>query len=297
MNFLAFEVNVLSRTDFDSMAMPFADRPDLGMAMKRRGKRVLANSMVKSQWNANLATIQNNTERLSEADLQIVLEDAYVPGYKLVIPTLQKYFSETDAWWFDNVRRNLDRIESPYIFAQASMLAMDVGDYVLSFDESTRELRRPLSAVYRRLWKNLPSPFNNSQNNSCQNKAANEFLAESFADLLFLRIPQIGAAQTHSANWREDWLNGANKLQAGTSETEGGTFGSMPASKSQRIRSLEEMLTIASNMRHWAIAHSEGGALTTQDIIDVVTKLRRVDKVYTKDFSELTGIKASIITA
>jgi len=57
------------------------------------------------------------------------------------------------------------------------------------------------------------------------------------------------------------------------------------------------MLTIASNMRHWAIAHSEGGALTTQDIIDVVTKLRRVDKVYTKDFSELTGIKASIITA
>jgi len=97
MNFLAFEVNVLSRTDFDSMAMPFADRPDLGMAMKRRGKRVLANSMVKSQWNANLATIQNNTERLSEADLQIVLEDAYVPGYKLVIPTLQKYFSETDA--------------------------------------------------------------------------------------------------------------------------------------------------------------------------------------------------------
>ena len=297
MNFLAFEVNVLSRTDFDSMAMPFADRPDLGMAMKRRGKRVLANSMVKSQWNANLATIQNNTERLSEADLQIVLEDAYVPGYKLVIPTLQKYFSETDAWWFDNVRRNLDRIESPYIFAQASMLAMDVGDYVLSFDESTRELRRPLSAVYRRLWKNLPSPFNNSQNNSCQNKAANEFLAESFADLLFLRIPQIGAAQKHAATWREDWLNGANKLQAGTSEIEGGAFGSMPASKSQRIRSLEEMLTIASNMRHWAIAHSEGGALTTQDIIDVVTKLRRVDKVYTKDFSELTGIKASIITA
>lgn len=297
MNFLAFEVNVLSRIDFDSMAMPFADRPDLGVAMKRRGKRVLANSVLRSEWNANLATIQNNTERLSEADLQAVLEDAYVPGYKLAIPALQKYFSETDAWWFDNVRRNLDRIESPYIFALAAMLAMNVGDYVLSFDDTTRELRRPLSAVYRRLWKNLPSPFNNSQNNSCQNKVANEFLAENFVDLLFLRIPQIRAPQKHAANWREDWLNGANKMQARTSEIENGTFGSMPVSKSQRLRSLEEMLTIASNIKHWAIAHSDGGQLTTQDLIDVVTKLRRVDKVYTKDFSELTGIKASIITA
>ncbi|PYS89910.1 MAG: hypothetical protein DMF62_06145 [Acidobacteria bacterium] len=297
MNFLAFEVNVLSRIDFDSMAMPFADRPDLGLAMKRRGKRVLANSVLRSEWNANLATIQNNTDRLSDADLQTALEDAYVPGYKLAIPALQKYFSETDAWWFDNVRRNLDRIESPYIFALAAMLAMEVGDYVLSFDETTRELRQPLSAVYRRLWKNLPSPFNNSQNNSCQNKAANEFLAENFVDLLFLRIPQIGAPQKRAANWREDWLNGANKFQPLPSEIESRTFGSSPVSKSQRLRSLEEMLTIASNIKHWAIAHSDGGQLTTQDIIDVVTKLRRVDKVYTKDFSELTGIKASIITA
>jgi len=232
MNFLAFEVNVLSRIDFDSMVMPFADRPDLGLAMKRRGKRVLANSVVRSEWNANLATIQNNTDPLSEADLQSVLEEAYVPGYKLAIPTLQKYFSETDSWWFDNVRRNIDRIESPYKFALAAMLAMNLGDYVLSFDDTTRELRQPLSAVYRRLWKNLPSPFNNSQNNSCQNKAANEFLAKSFGDLLFLRIPQIGARKNRAANWREDWLNGAHKLQAGTSETEGGTFGSMPASKS-----------------------------------------------------------------
>lgn len=297
MNFLAFEVNVLSRIDFDSMAMPFADRPDLGLAMKRRGKRVLANSVLRSEWNANLATIQNNTERLSEADLQAVLEDAYVPGYKLTIPSLHRHFSETDAWWFDNVRKNLDRIESPYVFALAAMLAMNVGDYVLSFDDTTRELRQPLSAVYRRLWKNLPSPFNNSQNNSCQNKAANEFLAENFVDLLFLRIPQVVAPQKHAANWREDWLKGAGKCQPGTSEIESGTFGTMPVSKSQRIRSLEELLTIASNIKHWAIAHSDGGQLTTQDIIDVVTKLRRVDKVYTKDFSELTGIKASIITA
>ena len=64
-----------------------------------------------------LAAIQNNSERLSEADVNTILEDAYVPGHTLANPALLNWFGETDAWWFDNVRKNLDRLESPYLFA------------------------------------------------------------------------------------------------------------------------------------------------------------------------------------
>ena len=227
MSWLAFETNVLGRIEFDSVAIPFSRRPELGMALKRRGKRVTANDILQSAWTLSLGTIQNNTDRLSEADLNTVLEDVYVPGFELDNSALKNWFSESDAWWFDNVRRNIDRLDSPYLFAIAASLAMGVGDYVLGFEERTRELRLPLSKVYRRLWSQLPTPVNNSQINSCQNKAANEFLAESYVDLMFLRLPDGGSALasrcTAAASsrpcwtWRDPWPSAARPSTASRS--------------------------------------------------------------------------------
>ena len=295
-SFLAFEINVLARIEFDSIAIPFAQRPDLGSALKRRGKRVTANHILQSAWTRNLAAIQNNTDRLTDSHVDAVLVDAYVPGYKLKNPALRNWFGETDAWWFENVNRNLEKLDSPYVFSLAANLAMDVGDYVTSFDGSNREIRQPLSAVYKRLWENLPAPINNSQNNSCQNKPANDFIAESFVDLLFLEIPS-GSVTNRYDRWREEWIRGNSDFWPEIEASQTGKLGSTIQTRSQLLRSIEDTLSIASNIKHWAIEHSDSGLVNTQDVIDIVNKLRRVDKIYTKDFSELTGIKASIVTA
>ena len=297
MSWLAFETNVLGRIEFNSVAIPFSRRPSLGMALKRRGKRVTANDILQSGWTLGLGMIQNNTDRLSEVDLDLVLEDAYVPGLELDNPSLRRWFNETDAWWFDNVRRNIDRLESPYLFALAAGIVMDVGDYVLGFNDETRDLRQPLSNVYRRLWRDLPMPINNSQNNSCENKAANEFLAESFVDLMFLRLPNTGSELDTRDRWREEWLRVGNGFWNEVGKTQAGKLGGQADTKSQYLRYLEDTLSIASNIRHWAICGAEGGLLSTQDIVDTVSKIRRVEAIYTKDFSELTGKKAVIVTA
>jgi hypothetical protein len=295
MSWLAFETNVLGRIEFDSVAIPFSRRPSLGMALKRRGKRVTANDILQSAWTVGLGMIQNNTDRLSETDLDTVLEDAYVPGFELDNPSLKNWFNETDAWWFDNVRRNIDRLESPYLFAIAAGLAMEVGDYVLRFDERTRELRQPLSTIYRRLWSNLPTPVNNSQNNSCQNKPAHEFLVESFVDLLFLRLPDSELSQTD--RWREEWLRVGSQFWPELAKAQAGRLGAPADTRSQYLNFLEETLSIASNIKHWAICGTESGLIATQDIVDSVAKFRRVEAIYTKDFSELLGKKAVIVTA
>ena len=192
-NWLGFELNVLRRIEFKSIAMPFTGEPTLGTYLKRREVRVLANDLLQSSWTKAVAAIQNNSERLSDDDVNNVLEDVYVPRHKLHNPALRSWFNETDSWWFDNVRQNLDRLQPPFGFAVGASLAMAVGDYVLSFNPDTLELRQPLSTVYRRLWTILPEPVNNGQNNNCQNKTANDFLAESFPDLMFLRLPGSGA--------------------------------------------------------------------------------------------------------
>lgn len=298
---LAFELNVLRRLRFASAALPFTHSPSLGAYLKRWDVRVQANDPLQSAWTRAQAAIPNNGEKLSADDVNIVLEDAYVPKYKLQNAALRGWFSETDAWWFDNVRQNVDRLSTPLSRAIALSIAMATGDYVLSFTEDTRELRQPLSSVFRRLWTLQPEPYNNGQNNSCQNRNVNEFLAESRADLMFLRLPaphsQHGRALLGQAAWREEWLRGGSDFWEVYDAEQTGKLGMPTETKSQYLSLLEETLRIASHLGQWAIAHVENGAIATHDIVETVGRIRRVEAIYTKDFSELTGVKAVMITA
>jgi len=300
-SWLAFDLSVLRRLTFTSIAMPFTEKTALGAYLKRWNVRVAANDPLRSAWARSLAHIANGTERLSAADVDLVLEDAYVPGYRLHNQALTNWFTETDSWWFDNVRRNIDRLGTDTGRAIASSIAMAAGDYVFSFKEENRELRQPLSSVFRRLWSVQPEPFDNGQANSCTNNNADDFISETPADLMFLRLPPAHAqtARMHlgRAAWREEWLRGGDhfwgELEAGLS----GKLGAATETKSQYLHLLEETFRRASHIKNWAVAHVEDGFIQTNDITQAIGRIRRVDTIYTKDFSELTGTKAVIITA
>ena len=299
-SWLAFDLNILRRLEFKSVAMPFASDPAVGLHLKRRRVRVLANDLLRSAWTTAVAKIQNNSEKLSDDDVNLVLEDVYVPRHRLGNAALRNWFNETDSWWFDNLRRNIERLDSPFKAAIASFLAMAVGDYVHSFSEDTLEFRQPLSTVFRRLWTIFPEPVNNGQNNNCQNKNADEFVAESYTELMFLRLPPAGAAGRENMNrtlWREEWLRGGSDFWPDVERARNGKLGMPVETKSQYLRLLEETLRTASHIPQWAIAHVEGGFVSTQDLVEVIGRIRRVEAIYTKDFSELTGTKAVIITA
>lgn len=301
-SWLAFELNVLRRLEFKSAAIPFTSSPTLGTYLKRSNTRVLANDPLQSAWTKALAAIQNNGERLTDEDVNIVLDDVYVPRHKLRNPALRHWFNETDSWWFDNIRQNLEKLQSPFGFALGASLVMAVGDYVLSFTEDTLELRQPLSNVYRRLWTVQPEAVNNGQNNSCQNKGADEFLAElRQVDLMFLRLPAAGAGGRTTipdkAVWHEEWLRGGSDFWADFESARHGKLGAPVETKSQYLKILSETLRTASHIKTWAIAHVEGGLVSTQEIVNVIGGIRRVDTIYTKDFSELTGTRAVVITS
>ena len=110
---LAFELSVLRRLKFRSLVNPFAGEADLGFYLKRWGVRVMTNDVWRWAWTKATARVENDTERLTQEDVDAVLEEAYVPHYRLDNPSLRKWFGETDSWWFDNVRRNAERLTSP----------------------------------------------------------------------------------------------------------------------------------------------------------------------------------------
>jgi len=300
---LAFELSVLRRLKFASAALPFNTDANLGSYLKRWNVRVLANDLTLAGWTKAVAAIQNNGETLSGDTVNAVLEDAYVPRYRLNNENLRNWFSETDSWWFDNVRNNIECLASPTARAVASTIAMSVGDYALSFTEETRELRQPLSNVYRRLWSIFPVPINNGQNNVCRNGNGYEFVAEveNRADLMFLRLPRAHNLNQKNylgqAAWREEFLRGGDNYWNTMELTQAGRLGTLVETKSQYLRLLEETLQTASHIETWAITHVEEGFITTPEIVETVSRVRRVDTIYTKDFSEVTGTKAVIITA
>src|SRR5213082_1261259 len=210
---LGFELSVLRRLRFNSAAFPLSGEPNLAHYLKRWDARVAANDPAQWAWMKSQAFVENNSDILTEDDIEAVLEDAYVPGTFFRNPTLLTWFNETDAWWFDNVRANAERLTSQYKRALVLALGMGVGDYVFSFNLETRDLRQPLSLsnVFRRVWHTLMPPVNNLRKNSSSNQSARSFLAETQnTELLFMRLPRPTRA-TDSRNarvltWREEWI-------------------------------------------------------------------------------------------
>lgn len=300
-SWLAFELNILRRLKFKSAILPLTGEANLGAHLKHWNVRVLANDAARWAHTQSIAKIQNNAERLSENALSVILEDAYVPRYKLQNPALRNWFNETDAWWFDNIRQNIEKLPSQTLQAVALSIGMQTGDYVLSFTEETRELRQPLSKVYERLFSIFPAPINNGQNNTCTNKTINEFIAENYADLMFLRLPQAHNANLRNsmglAAWLEEWISAGDEFWNEAEIKQTGQLGTHVETKFQYLRLLEAVLKTASHIQNWTIAHTEDGFITTQDIVEIIAQTRRVDTIFTKDFSELTGTKAVIITA
>src|SRR5947209_8602287 len=115
---LAFELSILRRLQFRSVADPLAGEADTCAYLKRWGVRVAANDPAQWAWQRALSRVENNTERLEEADGRAVLEDAYVPRHRLYNAALRRWFGETDAWSFDNVRANIENHDTPDLEAR-----------------------------------------------------------------------------------------------------------------------------------------------------------------------------------
>ncbi len=299
---LGFELSVLRRFKFSSAALALSGEPNLGLALKRWGVRVNANDPAQWAWVKSIAFIENNSEMLNELDVEKLLDDTYVPRSSFSNPSLSQWFNETDAWWFDNLRANAELFDSPHKRALALSLGMMTGDYVFSFNQDTRELRQPLILpdVLRRLWLTLPSPVNNQHRNRSSNREIKDFLAERQDDLLFLRLPRANAGDTRSARmlaWREEWVRQGRGFWSDMAKDRAGKLGAQVVTRDQYLNQIEDVLRTASHMQTWAIEAVGDGFVSTEELIECVRELRKVDAVYTKDFSELLGVRAVIITA
>src|SRR4030095_3797830 len=218
-------------------------------------------------------------------------------------PTLLTWFNETDAWWFDSVRPNAERLSSPFKRALALALGMSVGDYVFSFNLDTRDLRQPLalSNVFRRLLKTIPLPIDNRRRNTCSNKSAKTFLAENPEnDLMFLRLPHptrsSDSRNARAVTRREEWVRQGKGPWSEQTKERGAKLDAYVETKEQYLGLIDDILHIASHVPMWAIEAVSDGFVSTDELVECVSNTRKIESAHRKDFSELLGIQAVIIT-
>jgi hypothetical protein len=288
---------------FASVALPFTGEGEICVHLKHWKVRVAANDPMLWSYTKAFALIENNAEQLNEDDLVMLLDDAYVPRDKLENNALLKWFNETDAWWFDNLRFNAEHLE-PYKRALALTVGMMTGDYVLSFNEQTRSLRTPFSLpdVFRRLLASLAAPQDNGMRNQSTNQDVRNFVAERHhTDLLFLRLPvpvtQATTTRDPIVTWREEWLRGSDDFWLDLERARGARLGSRVQSNQQYLGFVEDLLRTASHIPLWAVAHTENGFISTEELVEKIRRVRKVNSIYSKDFSDMLGVRASLIVA
>lgn len=300
---LNFELSVLRRLKFSSIAIPFTGEPNLGSQLKRWQVRVAANDPMAWAATKATATVENNSERLSTDEIDSILDDAYVPRERLDNPSLLSRFNDTDAWWFDNVRFNAERLDSNYKRCLALTLGIMVGDYVRSFSEDNRHLREPLSLsrIFRQMWDAFPLPYDNAMHNKATNQDVRSFIAERrHTDLMFLRLPaqvELQPLQQSAVGWREEWLLGGDDFWDEIERNRAGKLGSRVQSKQQYLGFVEDVLHTAAHIPIWALALTENGFISNDELVETIERVRKVDAIYSKDFSDLLGVRAAIITA
>jgi HD domain len=293
---LGYEASVLRQIEFRSIAIPFCNLSRLDWYLKAWGKHIQANDPRAWAGAAARAMVEAK-EPLSEDNVMRVLEDVYVPGARLNNPQLRRWFGETDAWWMDNLRRNIDALEDETLRAQAIVLGMKTGDYALSFDEETRDLRRPLTTIFWRLaGRAFIGPAGHPHSRG-HNLPAEEFLKRARADLLYLSLPTAHTEQAGAearSEWRESWVRAA----AGGEAEDMARLMTAPQSKQSYLALIDRLLRSASHMRTWAIGYQEIGLASANDIAELIKEYRPVRATYSKDLTEVAGgLRSFIIIA
>lgn len=300
---LGFELSVLRRLKFASIAIPFTGQPDLGWYLKFWGKQVFDNDLCQWAWWVSRALIENRGEQLDEEDVSLVLSEAYVPRRRLHNPALRDvtertHLSEMDVVWFDNVWLNIQQIANEHRRALAIMHVLSVADYACSFTPASSLLRRPLAEVLLASWRNQRAVIDNGQDNFSSNRDAHEFIRGARAELMFARFPRpegLTALRNGIVGWRETWVRGT---AAGWDElitNQRGRLGDDVMSKAHYLQLVSNFLGRAKHIPQWAISHTEDGFLTAAELGDVIKQYRRIDVTYNKDFSDLVGGKNTFI--
>lgn len=284
---LGFQASVLRQLEFKSIAMPLCGWGRLVSYLKTWGKVIQANDPRAWAAAAARAAIEVS-EPLTAEQIGALLEDVYVPGFRLRNPELRRWFGEADSWWLDNLRQRISALTDDLLAAHAIVLGIQSGDYARSFSDDTLDLKRPLTSVFRQLASARIDSMPAHPWNQATNLPVVEFIRAKQADVLYLNLPS-GQAETVGtlarSDWRDSWVRG--ETPSGPDDVRALT--TLPQSKQAYLSKIDSLLAEAGRFKTWAIEYRDAGLASARDISELIKLHRPVHSTYSKDLTEVAG--------
>ena len=118
---------------------------------------------------------------------------------------------------------------------------------------------------------------------------------------MFLRLPRptrsTDSRNTRVLTWREEWMRQSKGFWSELAKDRNGKLDSYVETKEQYLSMIADLLRTAAHLPLWAIEAVSDGFVSTDELVECVGEARKIEAIYKKDFSELLGIQAVIITA
>jgi len=102
--------------DFDTALDAFGGTGSVGYMLKKKGKKVTYNDILKFNWYIGLALIENDKVRLTEKDVDVILTRHNRTKYPTFIYDTFKdiYFTDEENQWIDMVATNINLLDDIY---------------------------------------------------------------------------------------------------------------------------------------------------------------------------------------
>src|SRR5262249_39199049 len=177
-------------------------------------------------------------------------------------------------------------LEDPAVQDQVLVIGMQAGDYARSFGESTCELKRPLTTIFRELAGNNRTRLAMHPHNRSYNLPVQEFLRTARADLMYLNLPSgqadFGGPPARS-EWQDTWILG----RIPDVIDDFSRLATLPQSKKAYLEMVDRILLSASRIRKWAVECRDIGLASARDISDLIKTHRNIQATYSKDLTEI----------
>ncbi|HCT84514.1 MAG: DNA adenine methylase [Bacteroidetes bacterium GWE2_42_24] len=217
---LPFLWDSIKHFDFNSALDAFSGSGCVSYMLKQKGIEVYSNDFMSFSSNITKALVENSTVKLSNNDLEILLQENLKSGDFISVTFDKIYFEKEDNEFLDNIRANIDLLDHPIkrslalaSIVRACMKKRPRGIFTYvgqRYDDGRRDLQLSLKEHFLENVESFNSAvFNNGRNNKSFNKDIFELNVK--ADLVYFDPPYLTSKSDNDYIRRYHFVEGLVK--------------------------------------------------------------------------------------
>ncbi|MDE0470393.1 MAG: DNA adenine methylase [Ekhidna sp.] len=303
--------------DINSALDAFSGSQSVAFLFKQNGFRTITNDFLKFNNKIGLALIENSIEKITERNLETLLQPAKnKKDYQLIESVFTDiFFEKEEANFLDNFRANIPLLNNPYkealvysIINRSMTRKITMGHFghtrALKYASDperikrNRSLIRPIKEIFKDLLpKYNNAVFDNKQDNQSFNKNILDLLPKlNSVDIAYFDPPYCNShadyqnfyhlLETYTEYWKDKQF--INKIKRYDPQLSSGFD-----KKREVVKSFEKLFEYSQEIPHWLISYNDRSYPSINELTKIILKYKDV-KVEVKAYRNGRGGKGSV---